>query len=99
MSISNLDNRIDGDLNSASSYLPDVVSLARMANELFSALPGAATVADVPSPAAAAVPAPTLEIPTFTTNHSPVGIPPPMILLLRASHYCLNLNCTPCSRR
>jgi len=74
MSTSNLDNRIDGDLNAASSYLPDVESLARMANELFSALPGAVTAANAPSPAAAA--APTLEIPTFTTNHSPVGISP-----------------------
>ena len=76
MSTNNLENRTGGDLNSASSYLPDAELLARMANELFSALPGAVAAAEAPSPAAAAAPAPTLEIPTFTTNHPPVGISP-----------------------
>ncbi|MBL0011972.1 MAG: hypothetical protein IPP22_15465 [Nitrosomonas sp.] len=40
-------------LYSTSSYLPDVESIERMANEIFSALPGAVTVANAPSPAVA----------------------------------------------
>ena len=76
MSTNNLDNRIGEELYSTSSYLPDVESIERMANEIFSALPGAVTVANAPSPAAAPAPAPGLEIPAFSTDYSPVGISP-----------------------
>ena len=50
----------------ASSYLPDVELLTRMANEMFSASLSAATAADAPFPAATGS---KLEIPTFPTDH------------------------------
>lgn len=80
MSTSSLDNLVSGDLNAASSYLPDVELLTRLANELFSISPGVMPAAGVPSQATAEAP---LEIPTFTTDHPYAGVSPSPIPLLR----------------
>ncbi len=77
MSTSNLDNLVSGDLNAASSYLPDVELLTHLANELFSISPGVMPAAGVPSPAAASP----LEIPTFTADHPYAGVSPSPIPL------------------
>lgn len=76
MSTSNLDHPSGESLDAASSYLPDVELLTRMANEMFSALPNAAPAAGVPSSTAAAstaTSAPALEVPSFPSDHPRVG--------------------------
>lgn len=63
-------------MDAASSYLPDVELLTRMANEMFSALPNATPATGVPSSTAAAstaTSAPALEIPSFPSDHPRVG--------------------------
>lgn len=76
MSTSNLDHPAGESLDAASSYLPDVGLLTRMANEMFSALPNATPAAGVPSFAAgtsAAASASALEIPAFPADHARAG--------------------------
>jgi cysteine desulfurase/selenocysteine lyase len=76
MSTSNLDHPSGESLDAASSYLPDVELLTRMANEMFSALPNATPAAGVPSSTAAAstaTSAPALEVPSFPSDHPRVG--------------------------
>ncbi|MXS83060.1 family 2A encapsulin nanocompartment cargo protein cysteine desulfurase [Nitrosomonas oligotropha] len=76
MSTSNLDHPSGESLDAASTYLPDVELLTRMANEMFSALPNATPAAGVPSSAAAAstvTSAPALEVPSFPADHPRAG--------------------------
>jgi cysteine desulfurase/selenocysteine lyase len=76
MSTSNLDHPTGESMDAASSYLPDVELLTRMANEMFSALPNATPATGVPSSTAAAstaTSAPALEIPSFPSDHPRVG--------------------------
>ncbi|PTQ67580.1 cysteine desulfurase/selenocysteine lyase [Nitrosomonas oligotropha] len=76
MSTSNLDHPSGESMDAASSYLPDVELLTRMANEMFSALPNATPAAGVPSSTAAAstaTSAPALEVPSFPADHPRVG--------------------------
>ncbi|MDV6341923.1 family 2A encapsulin nanocompartment cargo protein cysteine desulfurase [Nitrosomonas sp. Is24] len=76
MSTSNLDHPTGESLDAASSYLPDVELLTRMANEMFSALPNATPAAGVPSSAAgtsAAASPSALEIPAFPADHPRAG--------------------------
>ena len=76
MSTSNLDHPTGESLDAASSYLPDVELLTRMANEMFSALPNATPAAGVPSSAAGtstAASASALEIPVFPADPARAG--------------------------